>query len=94
MSGFFRQGLQGLLDGTVVPSTDDIRAILVDVDDISAAITGASNAGPIVISEAGHGKSSDQFVHIHGVLGNTAANGYWRIMDCDYQKTVSIDAWR
>jgi hypothetical protein len=21
-------------------------------------------------------------------------NGYWRIMGCNYQKTVSVDAWR
>jgi len=21
-------------------------------------------------------------------------NGYWRIMGCTYQKTVTVDAWR
>jgi hypothetical protein len=21
-------------------------------------------------------------------------NGYWRIMGCNYQKTISVDAWR
>ena len=31
-------------------------------------------------------------IHIVVVGGET--NGYWRIMGCNYQKTVSVDAWR
>lgn len=42
----------------------------------------------------------DEMVHmfkpeeIHVVVVGGETNGYWRIMDCNYQKTVSIDAWR
>jgi hypothetical protein len=47
---------------------------------ITATITGASNAGPIVITTSGaHGLSNYQNVLISGVLGNTAANGNWWI---------------
>ena len=33
-----------------------------------------------------------QDVHVIVVGGET--NGYWRIMGCSYQTTVSVDAWR
>ena len=42
---------------------------------ISKAITGATNANPIVVTSAGHGFSNGDKVTISGVLGNTAANG-------------------
>src|SRR5262249_36588531 len=41
------------------------------------AITGASNAAPIVITSNSHGLSTGQKVFISGVGGNTAANGTW-----------------
>ena len=31
---------------------------------------------------------------IHVVVVGGEANGYWRIMGCTYQKTVSVDEWR
>jgi hypothetical protein len=43
------------------------------------AITGATNASPIVITSAGHGFATGDFVAITGVTGNTAANGLWQI---------------
>ncbi len=39
------------------------------------AITGATNATPIVITSAGHGLSTGTRVTISGVVGNTNANG-------------------
>lgn len=45
----------------------------------ASAITGASNASPIEITSAGHGLSSNDFVVIDGVTGNTAANGFFRV---------------
>ena len=42
---------------------------------ISQAVTGASNASPIVIDCVGHGFADGDKVTISGVLGNTAANG-------------------
>lgn len=41
----------------------------------TGAITGATNAEPIVITQASHGLASGMTVTISGVLGNTAANG-------------------
>jgi len=31
---------------------------------------------------------------VHAVVVGGETNGYWRIMGCNYQKTVSIDEWR
>ncbi len=31
---------------------------------------------------------------VHAVVVGGETNGYWRIMGCAYQKTVSVDAWR
>lgn len=47
---------------------------------IDGAITGATNANPIVITVAGtHGLYTGQSVTISGVTGNTAANGTWTV---------------
>lgn len=45
----------------------------------SGAVTGATNASPIVITQVGHGKANGDAVFISGVGGNTAANGAWVI---------------
>lgn len=45
----------------------------------TAAITGATNATPIVITSTAHGLSTGDVVTISGVGGNTAANGTFRI---------------
>src|SRR5881409_2441376 len=31
---------------------------------------------------------------IHVIVVGSETNGYWRIMGCNYQKTVSVDEWR
>jgi hypothetical protein len=42
----------------------------------------------------------DEMIHmfkpteIHVIVVGGETNGYWRIMDCNYQKTVSVDKWR
>jgi hypothetical protein len=46
----------------------------------STTVTGATNASPIVVTSAAHGLSTDNEVTITGVLGNTAANGTWKII--------------
>lgn len=45
----------------------------------SAAITGATNANPIVITSNGHGLTNGLRVVVAGVGGNTAANGTWTV---------------
>jgi len=52
-----------------------------NVSDAAArTISNATNATPIVITTTvAHGYSSGDYVFVSGVLGNTAANGSWRI---------------
>lgn len=49
----------------------------------SVAITGASNAKPIVITSNGHNLMTGSGVSISGVGGNTAANGYFTVTVID-----------
>jgi hypothetical protein len=46
---------------------------------VGAAITGATNASPIVITSASHGLTTSDKVRVTGQLGNTAANGTWTV---------------
>ncbi|EMI18271.1 BNR repeat-containing protein, partial [Rhodopirellula maiorica SM1] len=56
----------------------------------TAAITGATNATPIVITSANHGLVSGSYVVIDGVAGNTAANGFYRVTRLT-DNTFSLD---
>ena len=56
----------------------------------TAAITAASYASPIVVTSAGHGRTTGDRVNITGVYGNTAANGTWRIT-AESADTFSLD---
>jgi hypothetical protein len=47
----------------------------------SKTITGATNASPIVITSASHGLSNGMYVVVSGILGNTAANGVFKIQN-------------
>jgi CSLREA domain-containing protein len=53
--------------------------------DAATAITGATNATPIVITSAAHGLLAGDQVIVTGVAGNTAANGNWilTVLDAD-----------
>jgi hypothetical protein len=44
-----------------------------------AGISAATNASPIAITDNLHGLATGDLVYIEGVLGNTAANGWWVI---------------
>jgi len=64
--------------------TDTIKAIQLQLDgaltDVGVkAITGATNASPIVITSTAHGFANNDIVVVRGVGGNTAANGTWQI---------------
>ena len=54
------------------------------------AITGATNASPIVITIAGHGYTTGDKVYIYDVAGNTASNGGWIITKVD-DNTFSLN---
>lgn len=56
-----------------------------DLEGTAGTITGAADngAGLIQITEASHGRSSDDIVFIHDVGGCTEANGSWKITKVD-----------
>lgn len=48
---------------------------------VGTAVNAASNTSPIVIgTSSAHGLSGSEVIRIAGVLGNTAANGFWNIV--------------
>lgn len=55
-----------------------LRAVLYNARS-NGVITGATNATPIVITSTSHGLATNDIVVIRNVLGNTAANGQYRI---------------
>ncbi|MCI0391684.1 MAG: hypothetical protein MOB07_23310 [Acidobacteria bacterium] len=78
----FEKGVDGIMDGTVDLDTNTIKAALLDLATADAgikAITGATNATPIVITATSHGFANGDVVLIGGVGGNQAANGIWKI---------------
>ena len=50
-----------------------------DMETNAGDITGATNTSPIVITENGHSRSTDDILSINDVGGNTAANGTWKV---------------
>ena len=54
-----------------------------DMGTTAGTITDATNTTPIVVTEATHGRSSDDIVLIHDIVGNTAANDTWKITKID-----------
>jgi hypothetical protein len=80
------KGREGFLDGTIDFDTNTIKAILLDLNTADAAvkaITGATNATPIVVTATGHGFTTGDVVVIGGVGGNLAANNVWKIVTVD-----------
>ncbi len=67
----------------LIVGTDSSTNTRMFVGDGSHAITGATNATPIVITSASHGYFTNDVVIVTGVLGNTAANGTWAITKID-----------
>lgn len=76
------RGREGFLDGSIDYDTDTIKAALLDLsvaDTAIKAVTGATAATPIVLTVTAHGFTNGDLVFVDGVLGNTAANGFWKI---------------
>lgn len=74
-----REAFLGPSSGQINWTNDTIKAVLLDLNDIGKAITGATNATPIVVTATAHGFSNGDTVVISGVGGNTAANGRFKI---------------
>lgn len=83
MSGLFRRWKKAALDADSDLLVNNIKAVLFDLTDLIGvgcrAITGATNATPIVLTVTSHGYTNGDYVSISGVLGNTAANGTRKI---------------
>lgn len=93
MNALFEKGRQAFLEGAINFASDTIKAMLCDLHtaDVGVkAITGATNASPIVITATAHGFTTGDRVAIGGVGGNTAANGNHTITVID-ANTFSLD---
>ena len=76
------KGREGFLDGTLDWDTNTFKAALLDLDTTDVgikAITGATNATPIVITSTSHGFANGDLVLIGKVGGNLAANGVFAV---------------
>jgi hypothetical protein len=76
------KGREGFLDGTLDWDTNTFKAALLDLNTADVgikAVTGATNATPIVITATAHGFTDGDIVLIGAVGGNLAANGVWKI---------------
>ncbi|HKH66422.1 MAG TPA: hypothetical protein VKA75_03545, partial [Reyranella sp.] len=80
IGGINQKWKEGLLQATAGTSLGGtLKASLLDADDVGTAITGATNATPIVITSTSHGLSDGDLVAITSVGGNTNANGVFRV---------------
>lgn len=79
MSGFYDGAKRAFLKGQIDVENDTLKVCLVDLDDEALAVTAATNASPIALTTATHGLTTGDYVTVSGVLGNTAANGYWAV---------------
>lgn len=72
----FSKAYEKAWSGEIDWTSDDFELSLIDLSDgLGLAVTGATNATPIVVTSTGHGLSNGARVAIAGILGNTAANG-------------------
>lgn len=81
---FLPPGLASLANGTIDFDTDTMNIALLQLDGTLTdtcvkAITGVTNATPMVVTCTAHGFSNGDIVVIRNVGGNTAANGTWKI---------------
>ncbi len=76
----FEKGREGFLDGTIDWDTNTMKVGLLDLgtaDTGIKAVTGATNATPIVLTATSHGFANGDVIVVGGVGGNTAANNVW-----------------
>lgn len=78
----FEKGREGFLDGTLDWDTNTFKAALLDLNTADTgikAVTGATNATPIVLTVTANGFANGDIVVVGGVGGNLAANGIWKV---------------
>jgi hypothetical protein len=83
MSGVLQLFKQEALKATYPLVTDNLQGYLVRLSAVTSshvkAITGATNATPIVLTITANAWANNDIITVSGVLGNTAANGRWRV---------------
>lgn len=82
MTALFEKGREAFGLGNIAWTSATIKVGLVDTGTASTAvkaITGATNATPIVVTATAHGFTNGDIVYVDGVGGNLAANGLWQI---------------
>lgn len=78
----FEKGREGFGAKAYNWTVDSFKAALINplvADTGIKAITGATNATPIVITATAHGFTNGDLVFIDGIAGNLAANGIWKV---------------
>jgi len=81
-NALFEKGREGFLDGTLDWDTNTFKAALLDLNTADTgikAVTGATNATPIVLTVTANGFANGDIVCVGGVGGNLAANGIWKV---------------
>lgn len=83
MSGVLQLFKQEAWKATYPLGTDNLKAVLVRLSAVTSAhvkaITGATNATPIVLTITANAWTNNDIISVSGVLGNTAANGRWKV---------------
>ncbi len=83
MSGVAQLYKQEALKATYNLSSDNIKAVLVRLGSVTSshvkAITGATNATPIVLTITANAWANNDIISCSGVGGNTAANGRFKV---------------
>lgn len=80
MSSFvYEKFKEQILQAGLNLSSLNLKVVAVNLANHGKAITGATNATPIVITSTSHGFSNGDVVMISGVGGNTNANGIFRV---------------
>ncbi|MGI8592959.1 MAG: hypothetical protein ACR2ML_01065 [Solirubrobacteraceae bacterium] len=94
MATTFPKARQRLLEGALNLTSDTIKAVLVDVHDITGStITGVTNVvNPTITTSAAHGLLTGGEVVIGGVLGATGVNGTWVVASAPTTTTFTITA--
>ena len=88
--GRSRASLSSYSNAFTIPSNVFRLDSIWDMGTTRVAITGATNASPISVTATAHGRAEDDIVFIHGIVGNTAANGTWKIAYVD-ANTFTLD---
>jgi hypothetical protein len=91
-NSLFEKGREGFLDGTLDWDTQAFKVALLDLNTADTgvkAVSGATNATPIVLTVTSNGFANGDVVLVGGVGGNLAANGIF-VVAAQAANTISL----